>query len=405
MIQITRRHVLKSGAAAGAVTGLGGTFGASLALAQNQGDIVIGSSLPVTGVFANTGVEFAAAMADYCNWRNENGGISGRKLRFVWEDSAYKTDQSVAVFRKISASDNPPFYYGDSTGWSKAVAAEVSSRGTMLTSAPSFSSDLADPEKVPYYFMSGPTYAAMLEVLLRYIKSNQKGSTAPSVALIYSDTEFGRDPIAAAKAKAQALGLPLAAEIMTKPGGVDVSAEVIKLRRAKPDYVIFHGYVLAPIPEFMRQIREAGLDPTFMGTIWTMDKLIIDQMKDAADGFTGVMPYRYYYDTDGAPAMKTIQAVSRKAKPDSAYRTVYYVHAWLTMMIYEEIAKRLIAAGKPFDGPNMKAALEGIENWDTGGIIGLPVSLKTHSIPIGRVYRANGKTNLLDPVSDWIKIG
>jgi branched-chain amino acid transport system substrate-binding protein len=75
------------------------------------------------------------------------------------------------------------------------------------------------------------------------------------------------------------------------------------------------------------------------------------------------------------------------------------------MMIYEEIAKRLIATGKPFDGPNMKAALESIENWDTGGIVGVPVSLKTHSIPIGRVYRANGKTNLLDPVSDWIKIG
>ena len=313
--------------------------------------------------------------------------------------------RGVAVFRKISASDNPPFYYGDSTGWSKAVAAEVSSRGTMLTSAPSFSSDLADPEKVPYFFMSGPTYAAMLEVLLRYIKTNQKGSTAPSVALIYSDTELGRDPIAAAKAKAQELGLPLAAEIITKPGGVDVSAEVIKLRRAKPDYVIFHGYVLAPIPKFMRQIREAGLDPTFMGTIWGMDKLTIDQMKDAADGFTGVMPYRYYYDTDGAPAMKTIQAVNRKATPDSTYRTVFYVHSWLTMMIYEKIAKRLIAAGKPFDGPNMKATLEGIENWDTGGIIGLPVSLKTHSIPIGRVYRANGKTKLLDPVSEWIKIG
>ena len=304
----------------------------------------------------------------------KTAGSRGRKLRFVWKDFGYKTDQSVAVFRKISASDNPPFYYGD---FDRLVE---SGRGRCV--GPGHHAHLGPVVQLrPRRPGEGPLLLHVRADLHRHARG-----TAP----VYQDQPEGfdgsvrgpdlqryrvrnADPIAAAKAKAQELGLPLAAEIITKPGGVDVSAEVIKLRRAKPDYVIFHGYVLAPIPEFMRQIREAGLDPTFMGTIWTMDKLIIDQMKDAADGFTGVMPYRYYYDTDGAPAMKTIQAVNRKATPDSTYRTVFYVHSWLTMMIYEEIAKRLIAAGKPFDGPNMKAALEGIENWDTGGIIGLPV--------------------------------
>ena len=129
MIQITRRHVLKSGAAAGAVAGLGGTFGASLALAENQGDIVIGASLPVTGVFANSRRRI----------RRRHGGLSatGATKTAGSRDASYassgrtrptRSTRAVAVFRKITASDNPPFYYGDSTGWSKAVAAEVSSR-------------------------------------------------------------------------------------------------------------------------------------------------------------------------------------------------------------------------------------------------------------------------------------
>ena len=130
-----------------------------------------------------------------------------------------------------------------------------------MTSSPSFASDIADPEKVPYYFMAGPTYASMCYILLEYINSQAKGGVKPTVALVYSDTEFGRDPIEAAKGRAKQLGLNVVQEIVTKPGSVDVSAEVARLRRARPDYVIFHGYVLAPIPEFIRQMREAGTSP------------------------------------------------------------------------------------------------------------------------------------------------
>ena len=51
---------------------------------------------------------------------------------------------------------------------------------------------------------------------------------------------------------------------MTPPGSVDVSTEVIKLRRAAPDYTIFHGYVLAPIPEFVGQGKRMGLKTRYM---------------------------------------------------------------------------------------------------------------------------------------------
>lgn len=402
MLSTDRRRFMQGAAAAGAL-GAAGAAPTRL-LAQTRNEIVIGSSSPVTGVFANVGVELNAAAVDYVAWRNAQGGVNGRQLRFVWEDSAYRTDQSVAIFRKLAAAEPLTFYYGDSTGWAKAVAAEVSSRGTMMTSSPSFASDLADPERVPFYFMSAPTYAAQIGVLLQYIKQSQRGPNAPSVALIYSDTEFGRDPIEDAKRRAAALGIPIAIEVVTRPGGVDVSAEVIRIRRARPDFVIFHGYVLAPIPEFIRQIREAGLNSQFMGTIWTMDKLIIDQMGAAAEGFLGVSPYHYYFENVSGAAMDQIRAQTRRARPDATYRTMYYVHMWLTMMIFEEIAKRVLDGGGQLTGPAMGQALRSIRNWDTGGIVGVPVSLETHSIPVGRVYRANARTQLLEPVSDWTTI-
>ena len=308
----------------------------------------------------------------------------------------------MAIFKKLVAQYKPPVFYGDSTGWAKAIAPEVSQLGSLLATGPSFSSDLADPAKAPYYFMPGPTYSGQIEILLEHVSRSAAGATKPSVAFVYSDTEFGRDPIAAGKAKAAKLGIPVALEIITKPGAVDVSAEMIKLRRAKPDFVIFHGYVLAPIPEFIRQMREAGLSSRGMGTIYSMDKTTIDQMGAVGAGFLGVMPYRYSFDSQKTATMELIREVGSR-KPGNPWQTTFYTQGWLVGMIFDQVIGRTLGAKKELTGPNMKAALESISKWDTGGIFGVPVSMKTHAIPIGRTYLVTGKS--IEPASDWITIG
>jgi branched-chain amino acid transport system substrate-binding protein len=401
MVNVPRRRIVQAGLAAAGTSALGMPLRTALA---QSGEIVIGAAPPITGVFAFAGAAFQVAFTDWTEWKNAHGGIAGRKIRYVAEDSGYKTDQAVAIFKKIMANEKPPVFYGDSTGWAKAVAAEVTQLGSVLTCAPSFSSDLADPQKAPYYFMAGPTYSGMIEILLEHVRREAKGAAKPSVAFVYSDTEFGRDPIAAAKANAAKLGLPVALEVVTKPGAVDVSAEVIKLRRAKPDYVIFHGYVLAPIPEFLKQMREAGMNTVGMGTIWSMDKSTIDKMGPVGDGFVGVMPYRYVFDKQETPTMELIREVGSK-KGGTAWQTLFYTHAWLVGSIFAEVIERTLGSNKPLTGPNMKASLESIDKWDTGGIFGVPVSLKGHSIPVGRVYRAMPSKGTIDPVSDWITIG
>lgn len=399
MVNGNRRRILKAGAAAGAL----GTLGLPLEAWSQAGDLVVGAAPPITGVFAFAGVGLNAGLGDYCEWRNTKGGVAGRKLRYVAEDSGYKVDQSVAIFKKIMANNRPPVFYGDSTGWAKAIAPEVSSLGTVMTCSPSFSSDLANPQKVPYYFMAGPTYEAMVAILLEYIKRNAKGSQKPTVAFVYSDTEFGRDPIAASKARAEKMGIPVVLEVITKPGAVDVSAEMIRMRRAKPDYVIFHGYVLAPIPEFLRQMREAGLKSVGMGTIWSMDKSTLDAMGAAGDGFLGVMPYRYSFDHVRTPVFTEIEAFGSR-KPNNPWQTTFYTHGWLVGMIFSEVMERTLKAGKQLTGPNMKAALESIDKWDTGGIFGVPVSMKNHSIPVGRVYKVDYSGRNIVADSDWITI-
>ncbi|MES2483564.1 MAG: ABC transporter substrate-binding protein [Pseudomonadota bacterium] len=368
----------------------------TVAQAQAADDIVIGGSIPMTGVFAFAGVGINAGMADYVKMVNDAGGIKGRKLRYVPEDTGYKVDVSVAAYKKITSQNKVNLYYGDSTGFAKTINPELDRSGQILMAGASFATELNDPAKYPNQFLVGPDYTEQIGILLKHIAKEKPGA---KVAFVYSDSEFGRDPIEASEAAAKKLGLSVPVKLMTPAGSVDVSTEVIKLRRAAPDYTIFHGYILAPIPEFVQQGKQMGMTSKWMGTFWTMDSSTVMKMGEAADGFMGVMPYRYHYDTSGkAPMFDKIRALH----PD--YQSTAYTQGFLTAMLFTEAAKRTLDAGKPLDGKNLKAALNTLKDFDTGGLIGVPITIKGNSIPVGRVYKADMKAQKMVAASDWISL-
>lgn len=389
MLGMTKRTFMALAASSALVT-------AVPAFAQENGEIVIGGSLPLTGVFGFAGVAIEAGIQDYIKIINEEGGIHGRKLRLAYEDTGYQVDQSVAVFNKLtSQNENMHLYYGDSTAFSRTINPELERRGDMIMAGASFATEINDPVNFAPQFIAGPDYTEMYSILLEYIAKEKPGA---KLVFVNSDTEFGRDPIESSTARAKELGLEVVEQIITPPGAVDVSTEVLKLRRARPDYAIFHGYILAPLPEFMTQAKQLGLDTKFMGTFWSMDSSIWESVGDVADGFMGVMPYRYYYDEEEAPMLERI----RQMRP--TYQATGYMQGFLTAMLMSEAVKRTLDDGKELTSTNMKAAMNSIKDFDTGGIIGVPISVPGNTVPVGRIYQYDAGAKKMQPVSDWISV-
>jgi branched-chain amino acid transport system substrate-binding protein len=371
---------------------------------SSKADIVIAATQPVTGPFSTPGGYLNAGLGDFVAWRNSQGGVLGHRLRYVWEDSSFKTDQAVTIFKKLMASEKPSFFFLDNTAGCKAVAQDAIAAGTVMTSSASLASAVADPVAMPHHFISGPTYGAMHEILMEYLaRASRASATKPTVALVYTESEFGRDGIPASKARAEKLGIPVVAEIVTKVSGMDVTAEVARLRRVKPDFVIFQGYVVTPIPEFVRQMREAGLQSQVMGTIWSSDKPLLDALLAMNESYMGVVPYRYSHDTESS-MMATIRERVASTRPQMGFVSHFYTNAWLAGMVFAEIAERCIKAGKPLRLPHMKAALESMRDFDTGGLTGLLADLSRHQMPSGRLYRLDAKTKRMEPASGWIKV-
>jgi branched-chain amino acid transport system substrate-binding protein len=398
---ITRRRLVQGLGAAASV----GPFAIGRAQAQaHKGDIVVGASQPITGVFSFAGVAMNMGLNDFCAWKNGKGGVMGRKLRYVSEDSGFKLDQGVAIFKKIMAAEKPSFFYGDSTQWVKAVTQDAVAAGSVMTSSTSLASVVADPVNVPQHIVPGPTYPRLHEILMEYIaKAHGASSKKPNIAYVYADTEFGRDGIPGGKARAEKLGLPIVAEIVTKQAGIDVAPEVAKLRRARPDIVIFQGYILAPMPEFVRQMREAGLNPQIMGTAWGLDKPAYDALGQLGVNLTGASMYRYGHETD-SDMINAMREHLAKNRPEVKSISPFYISTWLSGMVFAEIAERCIKANKPLTLSNMKAALESMKQWDSGGIFGTLADLSSHQIPVGRIYSYDAGKKTMEPASGWIKV-
>lgn len=361
--------------------------------------IKVGACQPITGPFAFAGKHINEGLMDSLNYANDQGGVGGKKFKYIYEDTGYNLKRAIAGFKKLMAQEKPVMMYGESTGLGKAMADEINNRYHVLYGSTSFSAELANRKRNPYIFVSGPTYAQQFGILLKYIAANpKKKGQKPRVAFFHSDSEFGRDPIPAAKEMAKKLGVEVVADLVTKVGSLDLTTQLLELKRTKPDFCIFQGYVVPPIPQVIRGSKDYGLDITFMGTFWALSKMILDKLGPDGDGYMGVCPFAYWYEED-VPIIKTIREYNKKHHPKMAYRPTSYMQGWFTGMVFAKLAKMCNEQKLPITGENLAKMIPQVKDWDTHGFG--KISFKgSNSTGVGRVFRAKGGKYL--PVSDWI---
>jgi branched-chain amino acid transport system substrate-binding protein len=84
---------------------------------------------------------------------------------------------------------------------------------------------------------------------------------------------------------------------------------------------------------------------------------------DAAEGVIGVIPFNAA--ADGA---KVALDYAKSKNLNIAGGESGYVQGWYTAAILMEGVDRTIKANKPVTGENIKASLEGLSNFETGGV-------------------------------------
>ncbi len=361
-------------------------------------ELTIAAVLPLTGQFGPAGLLGAAAGRDSVAIINEEGGINGKKLRYVVEDGQYKLDVAMAAFHKIMAIDNPMVFFAESTEQAKAIAPEVKSRYKMLCGCAGFSSLLADTAMNPYSYINGPTYGDQFGILLKYIA---KQKPRAKVAFFYSDTEFGRDPIKFGRLMCGRLRLNLVAEEIVVLGAKDLAEQIKDLKAKDPDYVIFHGFLYEPVPQVIKASRDLGMKCKFMGTFYGATKWMLDKLGPLAEDYFVVSPYMWWWNED-VPMIKKIRDYTARTYQDVKFRDINYIHGFMSMLIAADCMRRAERAGD-LTREGVAKALQTIKDFDSGGL-SAPWTVWNNRFPVAKVWEANPKKGIYEPVSDWIRL-
>jgi branched-chain amino acid transport system substrate-binding protein len=357
--------------------------------------IKFGAVMPITGVFSSAGTQVNDGLRDCIAIANEEGGINGSKLEYIMEDGQYKLEVGKEAFERIMNRDHPMVLFGDSTHLSKALADPIRDKYKILFTSVSFASDVAQAGLYPSIFIPGPTYSDQMGMILRYIAQQAPGA---KVAILHSESEFGKDPIRFAEQLIPKMQLQLVSLRAEKIRPTDLDAVVNSFRQADPDYVIVHGFAGGCLTDLVKKCRAANMKCQFMGTVWEVHQKIVDELGPLAQGLLAVSPYSRWWMED-MPMIKRIREYGTKHHPEVKHRPVAYMVGFASGLIFVEVLRKADKAGKlNYDG--MVEALKNIKDFDTGGLTA-PLTNYNNRFPQARIWKANASAGRLEPESDW----
>ncbi len=297
-----RRNVLKAGAAAATLGALGFP-----AISRGQAETVrIGHLTPLTGFLGPLGEYAVMGVNLAVDEINASGGVMGRKIELIAEDSVNPQTASTKAARLIER-DKVVAIIGEISSASGLAIATVAQRNRILFFNTGCNSDELRGKSCNRYMFHTEAANTMYvyaagQALLR--DGMVKGKKWYSLTADYA---FGHDLLKAAKRFMAANGGEFAADELVPTDAADFSAYLLKIRNAKPDLVV-SNLAGAQITNFMKQYMEYGLPYPVAGfgfdtaVAWGAGK----------GNVTGIWPLVWDSQVKSASAQKFTEAFTKK---------------------------------------------------------------------------------------------
>lgn len=319
---------------------------ASTTFAQTQGvsknEIVIGSIQDLSGPIAAFGKQVRFGMQLRVDELNEQtGGIHGRKIKLLIEDSQYDPKKAVLAAQKLVNQDK--------------IFAMVSHLGTTSNLAampiqfaknvPNLSPITASKEMYePFNKLKFGTTASYFDQMRVHLPKLVKEKGSKTVCTIYQDDDFGTEVMQGAEAGLKTIGMTLAEKTTYKTGSTDFSSQVARMKAANCDLVVL-GTIIRETIGTIGTAKRSGFNPVFFGSSAVYTDLIHKLGTRAMDGLYAAMTVQNpYLDAASQPVRFWATKYQTKFNEEP---TVFSVYG------YSAIDAFIAAAQKA--GPNLSS--------------------------------------------------
>jgi branched-chain amino acid transport system substrate-binding protein len=211
----------------------------SPALAQKKYDsgasdteIKIGNIMPYSGP-ASAYAAIGKAEEAYFNKINAEGGINGRKIKFISYDDGYSPPKTVEQARRLVESDGVLLIFGSlGTSTNGAIRKYMNEKKVPQLFVASGASKWNDPKLYPWTMGWQPSYASEARIYAKYIMKEKPDA---KIGVLYQNDDFGKDYLRGLKD-----GLGAKASMIVLEDGYDTSEpaideHVVKLKASGAD--------------------------------------------------------------------------------------------------------------------------------------------------------------------------
>lgn len=258
MTTITRRTILAAapGAVALAATPARavGTYGPGV----TDTEIKIGNTGPYSGPLSNAS-PVPLSMQAYFRMINDQGGVNGRKIKWISYDDAYSPPKTVEMTRRLVEEDHVLFLSGSvGTPTNSAVWHYLNKMQVPQLFPATGATKWNDPKGHPWTMAFFISYQAEGHIYAAYILKNKPDA---KIAVLYQNDDFGKDYL---KGVVDGLGAKAATMIKAKATyestDATVDSQIVTLQSAGCDVLI-----TIAIPKFgaqaIKKVAEIGWHP------------------------------------------------------------------------------------------------------------------------------------------------
>ena len=237
-------------------------------------EIVIGSILPLTGTFAQTGALLKAGQElardlinGHVSYPVTMAGSDGipslghAKIKLIFADSQGRPDQAATVAEQLITQDHVVAILGSYTSATTQTASLRAEQYKIPFLNPDSSNPQLTERGLHWFFRISPHDGTFTENMFQFMADLKKAKNwnPKRIALVHEDTLFGKGFGDVTEEIAKREGYTIATHVAYPANTSEVQSEVQKVKASNPD-VIFIASYLSDSLLYMKTFKQQGVD-------------------------------------------------------------------------------------------------------------------------------------------------
>jgi branched-chain amino acid transport system substrate-binding protein len=261
----------------------------------SDSEIIIGTFADLSGPAALLGVDAVNGARLRFEEINAAGGIHGRKIRFIAEDTQYQLPKAIQAVNKLVNRDKIfAMFLGLGTPMNNAVMQTLFDANVPNIFPISGGRQMVVPFR-PLMFTARGVYYDEIRAGVRYFVE-ERG--AKSICVMYQDSDYGNEILDAARDQAEAMGVEVAAISGHKATDTEFTASILRIRNSGCKTVML-GTIYKDTILIFEAARKIGWDDVaFVGQNASYSRAVASAESGAAEGYYAFVHIAVVYGDD-----------------------------------------------------------------------------------------------------------